>query len=72
MDYSPSGSSAHEIFQARKLEWVAIPSPKDLPDPRIEPMSSALQAVSLPVEPSRKPQMTHTIEEIIIDYIVSH
>ena len=23
MDYSPSGSSVHGIFQARKLEWVA-------------------------------------------------
>ena len=25
MDYSPSGSSVHGIFQARILEWVAIP-----------------------------------------------
>ena len=24
MDYSPPGSSAHGIFQARVLEWVAI------------------------------------------------
>ena len=24
MDYSPSGSSIHGIFQARILEWVAI------------------------------------------------
>ena len=24
MDYSPPGSSIHEIFQARVLEWVAI------------------------------------------------
>ena len=24
MDYSPPGSSAHEIFQARVLEWSAI------------------------------------------------
>ena len=24
MDYSPPGSSVHEIFQARVLEWVAI------------------------------------------------
>ena len=26
MDYSPPGSSVHGIFQARVLEWVAIPS----------------------------------------------
>ena len=26
MDYSPPGSSVHEILQARTLEWVAMPS----------------------------------------------
>ena len=26
LDYSPPGSSVHEIFQARILEWVAMPS----------------------------------------------
>ena len=26
MDYSPSGSSVHAIFQARILEWIAISS----------------------------------------------
>ena len=36
MDCSLPGSS-HGIFQARVLEWVAIPSPEDLPDPGIEP-----------------------------------
>ena len=34
----------------RILEWVAIPSPGDLPDPGIEPGSPALQADSLPTE----------------------
>ena len=29
MDYSPPGFSVHEIFQARILEWVAIPSPEE-------------------------------------------
>ena len=33
------------------LEWVAIPSPGDLPDPEIKPMSPTLQADSLPSEP---------------------
>ena len=36
---SPPGSSAHGILQARILEWVAFPSPGDLPNPRIEPVS---------------------------------
>ena len=31
MDYSPPGSSVHGILQARILEWVAMPSPWDLP-----------------------------------------
>ena len=34
----------------RILEWVAIPSPVDLPIPGIEPGSPALQADSLPTE----------------------
>ena len=44
MDYSLTGSSVHGISQARILEWVAIPSPGDLPDLRIEPAFLALQA----------------------------
>ena len=36
---SPSGSSVHGILQARILEWVAIPTPGDLPDPGIKPVS---------------------------------
>ena len=37
--YSSPGSSVHGILQARILEWVAMPSSSDLPDPGIEPMS---------------------------------
>ena len=49
------GSSVHEIFQARILEWDPFPSPGDLPNPGIEPGSPALQADSLPSEPPAKP-----------------
>ena len=31
--------SVHEILQARILEWVAIPSPGDLPNLGMEPVS---------------------------------
>ena len=55
MDWSPPGSSVHGILQARILEWIAIPSPGDLPDPEIKPGSSALQADSLPSELLGKP-----------------
>ena len=44
MDCSLPGSSVHGIFQARVLEWVAISSSGDLPDPGMEPRSPASQA----------------------------
>ena len=56
VDCSLPGSSVHEIFQARILVWVAIPSPGDLPNPEIEPRSPALQADSLPTELQGKPR----------------
>ena len=37
MDHSPPGSSVHAILQARILEWAAMPSSRDLPDPETEP-----------------------------------
>ena len=39
MDYSPPCSSVHGILQARIMEWVAISTSGDLPNPEIEPMS---------------------------------
>ena len=45
-----------EILQVRILEWVAIPSSRDLPNPGIKPTPPVLQAVSLPSEPPRKPR----------------
>ena len=44
------GSSVHGILQARILEWVAMPSSGDLPNPGIEPafpVAPALQVDSL-------------------------
>ena len=45
MDGSPPGFSVHGIFQARILEWVAMPSSEDLPDPGIEPGASYVSRV---------------------------
>ena len=50
--------SVHGILQARILQWVAVSSPGNLPDPGIEPRSSALQVDSLPAEPQGKPKAT--------------
>ena len=37
------------------LEWAAVPFPGDLPDPGLEPRSSAWQADSSPAEPPGSP-----------------
>ena len=57
MDCSLPGSSVRAILQARILQWLPFPSPVDFSDPGIEPpypVSPALQADSLPAEPSGK------------------
>ena len=38
----------HEILQVRILEWIAVTSPGDRPNPGIKPGSFALQGDSLP------------------------
>ena len=50
----PMDYTVHGILQARILEWVDFPFPGDLPNPRIEPWSPALQADSLLAEPPEK------------------
>ena len=54
LDCSLPGSSVHGVFQARILEWIALPFPGDLSNPGMEPVSlgiPALQADSFPAEP---------------------
>jgi len=58
MDCSPPDSSVHGILQAGMLEGVAMPSPRGLLNPGIEPRSPALQADSLPDEPPGKSKNT--------------
>ena len=58
MDCSPSGSSVHEIFQARILKWVAISYSRGLPYPGIEPVSLVSPALAgrfFTTVPSEKP-----------------
>ena len=49
MDCSPSGFSLHGISQVRILEWVAISFSRGSSQPRIKPVSPALQVDSLPL-----------------------
>ena len=50
MDCSPPGSSVHEIFQARVLEWVDISFSRGSSDPGIKPRAPSLRADALPSE----------------------
>ena len=66
MDCSLQGSSVHEIFQARVLEWVAISTPGDLLDPGIEPGPRVLQADALT---SELPGKGIYIEQIFVELL---
>ena len=50
-----------DAIQPSHPHWSGLPfpSPRDLPDPRIEPSSPALQADSLPSESPGKPNKDH-------------
>ena len=55
MDCGPPGSSTHGISRQEYWRGLPFPTPRDLPDPGIEPaspVSPALQADSLPAKPS--------------------
>ena len=54
----PMDYTVHGILQARILEWDAVPSPGDPPNPGIKPSSPALQVDSSPAEPQGKPKNT--------------
>ena len=57
MGSSPPGSSVYGIFQARTLEWVAVSSSGDLPDPGMEPappVSPALAGGFFTIEPPER------------------
>ena len=64
IDYSLPGSSVHGIFQTRILEWVAIASSRDLPNPGIKltsTVSPALVGGSFTTEPPGKPKYCYKI-----------
>ena len=55
MNCSLSGSYVHGILQARILEWVAMLSSGDLPDPGIKPVSPSLAGGFITTIPPGKP-----------------
>ena len=55
MNCSLPAPQSMEFSRQEYSSGLQFPSSGDLPDPGIEPRSSALQAASLPSEPPRKP-----------------
>ena len=58
VDCSLPGFIIHGDSPGGNTEWVAMPSSRDLPKPRLEPRSPTLQADSLLSEPPGKPKNT--------------
>ena len=63
MVYSPPVSSVHGLLQAKILEWVAFPSPGDLPHLRIEHSSPPLAGRFFTTQPPGWP--TDSYSEIL-------
>ena len=55
---NPTDYTIHGIFQARILEWVAVPFSRGSSQPRYRTQVSSLWADSLPAEPPGKPRNT--------------
>ena len=60
MDCSLPRFSVHGICQARMLEWAAISSSKNCPNPGIKPVSPALAGGFFTTEPPGKPFISTT------------
>ena len=69
MNCSLPGSSVHEIFQTKILEWVGLPSPGDLSHPEISPVSPVLAGELLTTESSGKPYIANIFLYIWMNHI---
>ena len=63
-------SAAHGIFQARILEWVAIPFPRGSPNPGVEPASPTLAGRFLTTEPPGSPLYNVSCDRVEIEKLV--
>jgi len=60
VDCSPPGCSAHGCPRQEYWNALPFPSPRNLPDPGIEPQGPALQVDSFTAEPLGKPMCVYT------------
>ena len=61
MDCGPPDSSVHGISQAKILEWLPFPPPRNLSHPEIKPESPALAGRFFTPEPPGKSQILITL-----------
>ena len=65
IDRSPPGSSAHEILQARILEWVDISFSRGSSQSRDQTQVSTLQTGSLPLSHKGRPYDPKDVGDLI-------
>ena len=63
MDCSPPGSSVHGILQASILQWAAISSSGDFPNPGIKPESPVSPALAGRFLTAESPGKSHTTQQ---------
>ena len=68
MDCSQPGSSVHGIFQARILEWVAIPFSRGSSQPRNQTWVSHISGRFFTVWATREAQIYHTAAHVSLSY----
>ena len=66
MDCGLPGPVSLEFSSQECWSGLSFPTPRDLPNPEVEPGSPALQADSLPSEPPGKPLESRLLGEISI------
>jgi len=72
MDCSPQASLSMEFSRQEYWSGLPCPSPEDLPDPRIENGSPALQADSLLSEPPGKTYVMTIIYKFIFIFFIPY
>ena len=74
MDCSSPDSSVHGIFQARTLEWVAIPAPhpRTSSQPRNWNFVSCIAGVFFTTEPPGQPKKIWNTSQICVSSLLSH
>ena len=69
VDCSLPGSSAQGVLQARRLEWVAMPSSRGSSQPRIKPRSSTLRVIPYHLHHQGIKKTLKSFYSILVDHV---